>query len=111
MQIPVISGQDDNIFVQQIPHTEIPVDEKVLESYVGDYQLAPTFKITVTREGDKLFAQATDQPRFQIFAESPTDFFYKVVDAQITFVKDDKGSVTQLIMHQGGQNIPGKKIK
>jgi hypothetical protein len=116
-------GQDDignHILESQFPlqkfdkpkqHTEIAVDEKILENYVGEYQLAPTFKITVTREGDKLFAQATDQPRFQLFAESPTEFFLKGIDAQVTFVKDDKGLVTQLILHQGGQNTPAKKIK
>lgn len=116
-------GQDDignHILESQFPlqkfdkpkqYTEIAVDEKILETYVGEYQLAPTFKITVTREGDKLFAQPTDQPRFQLFAESPTEFFLKAVDAQITFVKDEKGSITQMILHQGGQNLPGKKIK
>jgi serine-type D-Ala-D-Ala carboxypeptidase/endopeptidase len=90
---------------------EIKVDAKILEAYVGEYQMTPDFKITVTREADKLFAQATDQPRFPVFAESQTNFFLKVVEAQITFVKDDKGQVTQLILHQGGQNTPAKKIK
>ena len=116
-------GQDDigyHIFESQFPlrkfekpkqRTEIPIDEKLIETYVGEYEVMPTFKITVMREGDKLFAQPTDQPRFQIFAESPTQFFLKVVDAQITFVKDDKGAITQMILYQGGQKIPAKKIK
>jgi D-alanyl-D-alanine-carboxypeptidase/D-alanyl-D-alanine-endopeptidase len=98
-------------FAQAKQHTEIKVAPENLEIYVGEYQLAPNFKLTVTKEDDKLFVQATDQPKFQVFAESADEFFYKVVDAQITFVKDDKGQVTQLILHQGGQNIPGKKIK
>ncbi len=53
--------------------------------------------------------QATNQPKFPIFAESPTEFFLKVVDAQIEFVKNDKGEVTQLILHQGGRDIKGVK--
>lgn len=89
--------------------TEIAVDEAVLQAYVGEYALAPTFSIIVTREGASLYAQATGQPRFQIFAESPTEFFLKVVDAQITFEKDSAGKVTQLVLHQGGQNVPGLK--
>jgi D-alanyl-D-alanine-carboxypeptidase/D-alanyl-D-alanine-endopeptidase len=89
--------------------TEITVDPTVLETYVGVYQLAPTFAITITREGSSLFAQATGQPRFQIFAEAPTEFFLKVVDAQITFEKDSTGKVVRLILHQGGQNVPGLK--
>lgn len=91
--------------------TEIKVDPKILQSYVGEYQVAPNFKITVTREEDQLFGQPTDQPRFQLFAEAENEFFLKVVDAQITFVKTDNGEVTQLILHQGGQHLPAKKIK
>ncbi|MEW6125791.1 MAG: serine hydrolase [Acidobacteriota bacterium] len=98
-------------FAQPNQRPEIKVDPKVLATYVGEYQLAPHFKITVTQEGDQLFAQATDQPRFQIYAEKENLFFYKVVDAQITFVKNENGEVTQMVLHQGGQNIPAKKIK
>jgi len=89
--------------------TEISVDAAVLDTYVGVYQLAPTFAITVTREGTSLYAQATGQPRFQLFAEAPTEFFLKEVDAQITFEKDSAGKVTRLVLHQGGQDVPGVK--
>lgn len=89
--------------------TEIALDPAVLEAYVGVYELAPTFAITITRDGASLYAQATGQQRFQLFAEAPTEFFYKVVDAQITFEKDSAGKVTRLILHQGGQNAPGVK--
>lgn len=67
--------------------------------------------IAITLEGEKLMAQATGQPKFEIFASAPTEFFLKVVDAQITFVKDASGAVTQLVLHQGGRDVPGKKIK
>ena len=55
--------------------------------------------------------QATGQSKVEIFPSSPTEFFLKVVDAQITFVKDASGAVTQLVLHQGGRDMPGKKIK
>jgi serine-type D-Ala-D-Ala carboxypeptidase/endopeptidase len=55
---------------------------------VGTYQLAPNFSITITREGEHLFEQATNQPKFEIFPASDKDYFLKVVDAQITFVTD-----------------------
>ena len=90
-------------------HTEIAVDPAVLDTYVGVYQLAPTFAITITREGASLYGQATGQPRFQLFAEAPTEFFLKDVDAQITFEKDPAGKVTRLILHQGGMDLPGLK--
>ena len=82
---------------------------EILERYVGDYQLAPNFVITVTLEDAALFAQATGQPNIPIFPESETEFFYKVVDAQITFAMDDSGAVTQLILHQNGADMPAPK--
>jgi serine-type D-Ala-D-Ala carboxypeptidase/endopeptidase len=83
---------------------EIAVDAAILDRYVGRYQLAPNFVLAVTREGDQLFAQATGQPRFPLFAETEKDFFFKVVDAQVTFVADETGKVTKLILHQAGDH-------
>jgi hypothetical protein len=92
-------------------HKEVAVDPKLFDGYVGRYQLAPNFTLTVTREGNHLFAQATDQPRFEVFAESYTDYFLKVVDAQLTFHTDSRGRATELILHQNGMNMPGKRVE
>ena len=91
--------------------TEIEVPEAVLATYVGEYQLAPSFSIFVTLEDGALFAQATGQGKNPIFAESESQFFLKVVDAQVTFTKDEAGKVTELTLHQGGANQPGRKVK
>jgi len=90
---------------------EVKIDPAVLDRYAGRYELAPTFVITVTRDGDHVFAQATGQPNFEIFAEDDRNFFYKVVDAQITFVVDATGRATSLVLHQNGANVPGKRIE
>ena len=89
----------------------VAVDPKVLDTYVGQYALAPTFVLTVTRDGSRLFAQATGQPIFEVFAESPVKFFLRVVDAQITFVIGADGAVTGLVLHQNGRDVPGSRIK
>jgi hypothetical protein len=91
-------------------HKEVAVDSKLFDGYIGEYQLAPDFILTITRQGDRLFLQATGQPRFQIFPEGDRDFFLKAVDAQITFVTDSQGRATELILHQGGDNH-AKRIK
>jgi D-alanyl-D-alanine-carboxypeptidase/D-alanyl-D-alanine-endopeptidase len=90
---------------------EIPITPEALDLYRGEYRLAPLFTLTVTREEDKLFVQATGQPRFQVYPLSETEFFYKAVDAQITFVKDSSGRVTGLVLHQGGRDMEAAKIK
>lgn len=92
-------------------HKEIAINPAILDAYVGVYQLAPAFEIAITREGSSLFGQATNQPKNQLFPESETDFFLKVVDAQISFVKDSSGKVNQIILHQGGANIPGTRVR
>jgi len=91
-------------------HKEIRVDPKIFEGYVGNYQLAPNFSITISREGDRLFEQANNQARFEIFPESEKDYFLKVVDAQITFVTDARGRATELILHQGGAYQHAKRV-
>ncbi len=87
------------------------LDTKLYDAYVGEYEMTPTFKATVFKEGDKLMTQATGQPAFELFPESADKFFLRVVDAKVTFMRDDKGQVTGLVIHQGGREIPGKKIK
>lgn len=95
----------------EIPGQEViaKVDPKIYDAYVGQYQLGP-ITLTVTHEGDRLLAQPTGQSKAELFPESETKFFLKVVDAKITFVKDESGKVTHLILHQGGDQ-KAMKIK
>ncbi len=107
---------DDNQWVKTdkpIPAAkpEMQLPEADLDKFLGEYELAPGFNITVTREGARLFCQATGQPRFEVFAETPTRFFLKVVDAAVEFYPDDKGSVAKMVLFQGGQEIEGKRVK
>jgi CubicO group peptidase (beta-lactamase class C family) len=88
----------------------ISLDPKTLDRYTGRYELGPNFILTVRRDGDRLLTQATGQSEAEIFAETETKFFLKVVDAQITFVSDGGGPAESLILHQNGRDIPGKRI-
>jgi len=92
-------------------HTQVKIDPKIYDSYLGTYELAPSFIITITRDGDHLFEQATGQQKFEIFPEGERDFFLKVVDAQITFVTDSGGRATELILHQNGRDVHGKRFE
>ncbi|REE25605.1 CubicO group peptidase (beta-lactamase class C family) [Winogradskyella pacifica] len=90
---------------------EIEVSAEVLENYIGVYQLAPEFSITITRVENQLFLQATNQPQFKIFPSAEHQFFLKVVEANITFSTNDAGEINALTLHQGGQNLPGNKVE
>ena len=89
----------------------ISVDAASYAQYAGEYELAPGFTLTITHEGAQLMAQATGQPKFEIFPEEEHKFFLKVVDAQIEFIKETSGKIASLILHQGGRDMPGKRIK
>ena len=53
--------------------------------------------------------QATNQGKLPLFAESETMFFLKAVDAQVEFVKNEKGEVTHMVLHQNGRDVKGVK--
>lgn len=91
--------------------TEVEIDPAILDRYPGRYELVPGFWIDVTREGDRLFAQATGQPRFELFPESETRFFLKVVDAVVEFHGAEDGQADSLTLFQGGREMPGERVE
>jgi CubicO group peptidase (beta-lactamase class C family) len=91
---------------------EAAVEAASLDAVTGKYDYGQRKAIlTVSRQGSRVFAQLTGQPRFEIFPKSDTEFFWKVVDAQITFVKDSRGKVIKAVHHQAGQTIEAPKIE
>ncbi len=101
--------ENDKAAVLTSERKEVPVPAATLSRYVGVYQLAPNFSITVTLAGGHLVAQATNQPAAPIFASSPTRFFYRVVDAEIEFFPDAGGKVDHLVLYQNGKESKGMK--
>ncbi len=91
-------------------HTEIALDMATKQAFAGQYQLAPNFILTVTLEGDQLFAQATGQPKVQIFPESQNQVFYKIVDAQVTFAMGTDGHAASIVLHQNGRDLPAPRM-
>jgi CubicO group peptidase (beta-lactamase class C family) len=111
-----IDGGFGPVFRSKRTGEPIPAERKAVaaepagySAYAGVYVLAPGFEITVTAEGQGLFAQATGQGKFEVFPEGNDRFFYKVVDAQLEFVRDAAGAITSLVLHQGGQHLPAPK--
>lgn len=112
------TGADDlgfHLLHEQLPLKEIKqsivVDEFILKEYAGVYEIAPTFLITVTHEKDGLHVQATGQPKINIYPESESKFFLKVVPAQVEFKRNAANQVEKLILFQNGAQLEGKKIQ
>ncbi|MCK9996176.1 MAG: serine hydrolase [Candidatus Krumholzibacteria bacterium] len=83
------------------------IDFAVYDDYVGEFELAPGFSITISRDGERLLGQATGQPEFELFPASETVFFLTVVDAELSFVRNENGEVNNIVLDQGGAKMPG----
>jgi hypothetical protein len=87
------------------------LDSRTYDAYAGRYELAPGAVIIVSREGDRLTVHGPGQPQAELLPESATTFFVRDVDAQYTFVADEGGRVTRLVVRRGGREFPARKIE
>ena len=92
------------------PAETVSVPEETLQRYVGRYELQPGFLITVTHAGGQLYAQATGQSKVEVYPTSETEFFYRVVDASLTFQTDAGGAATSLVLRQAGREFECRKL-
>ncbi len=93
-----------------ITHTAISIDPAIEQQYLGEYQISPSFSLTVSLEAGKLMVQPSGQDKVELLAESESRFFLREVDAQIEFTRDGADKVTGLILTQGGQKMTGQKV-
>lgn len=104
---------DASLPLMSAPKTRIAISlaEEELVRFTGRYRLSPDVVAEMTSEAGHLYTQLTGQPRFELFPESATEFFLKVVDAQIVFELDESGAPQDAMLFQGGQEIPLEKIE
>ncbi|HXG66933.1 MAG TPA: DUF3471 domain-containing protein [Blastocatellia bacterium] len=98
-------------YYDYVPKTpkRVKLDPNIYDAYVGEYTIMGN-TMTVSREGNRLLFSAPRQPKIEAYPESETKFFFTVVDAQVTFIKDEKGAVTELIFEVNGRSIRAKKV-
>jgi CubicO group peptidase (beta-lactamase class C family) len=91
-------------------HKQVAVDPKIYDGYAGRYQLTPNLVVSISRDGDHLYTQATGQDRFELFPTSEKEYFAKIGHIEVSFTTDDHGIASVFVLHQGGRNIPAKRI-
>jgi bla regulator protein BlaR1 len=89
---------------------QIDVAVAVLDEYTGNYELNGNLVVTITRSGNQLSSQLMGQPPVEIYPSAATEFFYKVVKARLSFVKDGPGPATALVLHQNGHDMTMPRI-
>jgi CubicO group peptidase (beta-lactamase class C family) len=82
----------------------LQIKPEILDQYVGKYKLHENTIVTITRENNKLFAEAPDHPKMEMIPVSETDFVIKEVDAKVSFVKDESGKVKKIKVNMEGRD-------
>ncbi len=82
-----------------------------LEKYVGSYMTTTKLPIAVTRADGALLLKFSDQPPIKLIAESDTKFSATVVNAKVTFEKDDKGEVKGLSLEQDEKPMTAERVR
>ncbi len=80
-----------------------------LKPYVGTYSLLGLKDLTLSLRGNTLYAQLTGQGAVPIFDMGKDRFEYDVVEASLTFNRNDQGDIIGLILLQNGFPVPGAR--
>jgi CubicO group peptidase (beta-lactamase class C family) len=89
----------------------ITLDPKILERYVGEYEVRPGESLTVTRQGNSLIVQPTGGRAIEMVPVAETRFAGAAAPITIMFVRAADGTVTEAIVAQGGTGTRAKRIK
>jgi len=92
------------------PPAEVAQDTALIDRYVGGYSLAPSVVVAITRTGTKLYVRLTGQQRFRMFPTSDSTYRLTAVDAQFEFHRGQSGHATEVVLHQGGRDMPATRI-
>ncbi|MDR7068121.1 CubicO group peptidase (beta-lactamase class C family) [Pseudoxanthomonas japonensis] len=95
---------------QDVSRTELTLEASYLMRFIGKYEIQPDMILEIDLRDGLLGARLGDQPRLALKAESETEFFFESVEAQITFLVDHNGTVTELVLHQYGRDLGAKRL-
>jgi CubicO group peptidase (beta-lactamase class C family) len=79
-----------------------------MDRYIGRYRMSPALVIDVTRDGQRLFAQATNQPKVELYREAGRTYFVTVAPLSMTFAEGDHAP--EISVRQGGKDTIAKRI-
>lgn len=88
----------------------VKVDSKILKTYVGKYDYGQAV-LTITVEENRIFAQVTGQPRHEIFPKSQNVFFWKVAQAEVSFLKGKGGKIDKAHHRQNRREFDAPRLE
>ena len=98
--------------MQKLPEEKIAtIDPVVFDNYIGKYKLNDNMTVTIFKENNKLFAQATGQLKLEMAPVSDTDFVILEINAKLSFVKGDDGKATKIKLNMNNTNSELPRIE
>ena len=89
----------------------VMADPHTYDAYVGEYEVRPGFSFKLSRKEDELYLEVAGQMPLALHPSSEITFFTQVLNSEITFTKSEGGEVTGLVLKQGQQETPTKKVR
>lgn len=90
----------------------VQLSPQLLKKYIGRYDFDKKHHVYITLENDTLQMEAPQGglPKSPLFPRDENNFYLKIIDARIEFVKDASGNISGLISHYNGKNEVCKKV-
>jgi len=101
----------DNSYGLKIIRETKELPAEILERYTGEYRLEDNKTITVIKSINSLVIKNEDGKLRRFYPESETVFFIKGLNVTITFLKDDTGNVTGLLLRENGNEQKAEKTE
>jgi CubicO group peptidase (beta-lactamase class C family) len=92
------------------PRVDPTIDPATFAHYVGRYDYRSQVQ-EISVENGRIFGRLTGQKRYEIFPSGPDAFFYKVVDAQMQFLRNPEGVVVAVRHQQNGVSFRADRIE
>jgi CubicO group peptidase (beta-lactamase class C family) len=107
--IALLRGEE---YVSPADRKSIAVDPKVLDRYVGVYDISPDGFFTVVRDGAVLRAKQGNSPNaIELQAETPVKFYLRNTSTSITFLTSGAGPADRISIDMTAQSLTGKRRK
>lgn len=86
----------------------LPLDS--LRGYVGEYASATGPLVRVRLEGSQLVVQVAGLGHANIYPSKMDDFFARLANVQVTFMRDSSGRVSSLTLYVNGSGTPAGRV-
>ncbi|HXX24247.1 MAG TPA: serine hydrolase [Terriglobia bacterium] len=92
-------------------HKKFSLTLAQLNRLVGRYALPPDVVLSVTVENGRLFVQENDEPKQELLAESPNDFYSATSSDEYTFKRADESPAQVMVLHLEGKDVELKRAQ